>query len=83
MPTTRHNQKGQFVIEGVLLMVVMVGVFISATRYLREERFLAKLVGGPWEIVSGMVESGVWEPPASAKTKHPNQITRSNTERPN
>lgn len=82
MKKSRHNQRGQFVIEGVLLMIVMVGLFLSATRILREERFLAKLIGGPWERVSGMIEAGVWDPPATARDRHPNQIARSNTERP-
>ena len=82
MKNPRHNQRGQFVIEGVLLMVVMIGLFLSATRILREEAFLAKLVVGPWERVSGMIENGVWETPAASRDLHPNQLSRSNSHRP-
>ncbi|KHD88537.1 MAG: hypothetical protein OM95_08480 [Bdellovibrio sp. ArHS] len=78
-----RNRKGQFVIEAVLLMVVGVGFFIWGTNQLREGKILAKLIGGPWEKVSGMIESGVWETPDKARTSHPNQYDRSLTIDPN
>ncbi|WP_253696544.1 hypothetical protein ACLWBD_00610 [Bdellovibrio sp. HCB117] len=74
-----RNRKGQFVIEAVLLMVVGVSFFIWGTNQLREQKILAKLIGGPWEKVSGMIESGVWETPDKARANHPNQIDRSLT----
>lgn len=72
-----RNNKGQFLIETVLMMIVMVGLFIAATSKLRETKALAKMIGGPWEQVSGMIESGVWDGPEAARKKHPNQINRS------
>ena len=76
------NKNGQFVIEGVLLMVVTIGAFLWATNQIREGKFLAKMVGGPWEKVSGMIEAGVWKSPAEARALHPNQIGRSVTAKP-
>lgn len=76
------NNKGQFVIETVLMMIVTIGVFLWGTNQLREQKFLAKLISGPWEKVSGMIESGVWEAPESARGLHPNQIKRSITVKP-
>ncbi|MEN0058451.1 MAG: hypothetical protein AAGB31_06420 [Bdellovibrio sp.] len=77
------NQQGQFVIETVLLMIVTIGFFIWGTNQLREGQFLAKLIGGPWEKVSGMIESGVWASPNDARKLHPNQLDRSITIDPN
>lgn len=80
---TAPNNKGQFVIEAVLLMIVTIGFFLWGTNQLREGKFLAKMIGGPWKKVSGMIESGVWDTPESARKKHPNQTNRSISLRPN
>lgn len=77
MKNAVRNQRGQFVIETVLIMLITVGAFMAGVNQLRESKMLAKLVGGPWSRVSGMIESGVWMDPAAAKQKHPNQIDRS------
>lgn len=71
------NRKGQFVIEAVLLMVVMLGIFVAGMGQLRESNFLAKMITGPWDKVAGMMESGVWLPAKDARQKHPNQKDRS------
>ncbi|WP_413559313.1 hypothetical protein [Bdellovibrio sp. HCB209] len=71
------NNKGQFVIEAVLLMIVMVGIFIGSMNALRDSKFLSKIVTGPWERVAGMMESGVWVAAKDAQKQHPNQRDRS------
>lgn len=78
-----RNDKGQFVIEAVLLMIVTIGLFIWGTNQLREGKYLAKLIEGPWQQVAGMIESGVWSSPEKSRQKHPNQISRSITVDPN
>lgn len=70
------NPRGQFVIEGILLMIVTVSVLIAGTRYVQEQKWMSKLVSGPWSLIAGMIESGVWEDPSAAKAEHPNQIKR-------
>lgn len=72
-----RNSRGQFLIETVLMMTIMVGLFVMATAQLREGQFLAKLVGGPWQQLSGMIESGVWDTADKARSQHPNATKRS------
>lgn len=69
---TIKNQKGQFVIEAVLLATVTLALFMFITKQLQESKFLAKLVGEPWSYIAGMSESGVWDSPDKARKKHPN-----------
>lgn len=71
------NQKGQFVIETVLMMLITVGLFLFGMNQLREGKFLAKLISGPWQKVAGMIEAGVWEEPSTARQMHPGQHDRS------
>lgn len=70
------NQKGQFVIEAVLLMVLAMGLMLAAVRGFRDNRLLANLVESPWDRTSGMIESGVWAPPAEARLQVPYQYKR-------
>lgn len=72
---TIKNQKGQFVIESVLLAVVSLGLFMFMTKQIQESQFLAKLIGEPWGYIAGMSECGVWETPDRAKSNHPNLIS--------
>lgn len=72
-----RNERGQFVIEAVLLMVVSVSFLLFGLRYLKENKTMGTLVSGPWEKTAGMIESGVWKPAPEAAKKHPNQIERS------
>lgn len=70
------NQRGQFVIESVLLAVITLGLFMFITKQIQQSQFLAKLVGEPWGYIAGMAESGVWETPDKAKASHPGGYER-------
>ncbi len=70
------NQRGQFVIEAVLLMIVMLGLVTAFIRTARETEILSKIVETPWEKTSGMIESGNWNPPGVARQKVPYQYDR-------
>lgn len=76
MRSISYDERGQFAIEAVLLMVVMLSIFIASTNALRDGKFLAKLVGNPWEQVAGMIECGVWAPPKTACKSLPSQPDR-------
>jgi hypothetical protein len=65
------NQRGQFVIESVLLMVLLTGMMLAFVNIMRTNDVLAKIVESPWEKTSGMIESGIWAPPQEARTKAP------------
>ncbi len=78
---------GQFAIEAVLLMVLLVGVFLGITNYTQKKKFLQKLVGEPVAAkINTMTGFGTWRPDgctAPGKSKqtlgkcHPNSIHRS------
>lgn len=74
-----RNNKGQFVIETVLMMMITIGTFMWAMNQLRDNKYLARLIGQPWQQISGMIESGVWGTPDTVRGKHPNQLNRSLT----
>ncbi|WP_413289598.1 hypothetical protein [Bdellovibrio sp. HCB337] len=71
------NNRGQFVVEAVLLMVLSLGLLSLGLRTLRDGNVLGSFISGPWERVAGMIESGSWEAPDAAAKKHPNQVGRS------
>jgi hypothetical protein len=80
------NQKGQFAIEAVLLMTVLMGLFIMVTRKVQKDGMLSKLFSGPIENVATMTAYGTWKKDgctAPGKQKqtigkcHPNSIARS------
>ncbi len=71
-----RNERGQFLIEAVLLMVLSIGLLTVGLRVLRDGNMLSNLISGPWQRVSGMIESGVWEPANKAAARHPNQSSR-------
>lgn len=82
----KKNNKGQLAIESVLLMVVLVGAFLALTKYVKDQKLLAKLVKKPINSVAAMTAYGTWKdtgcsaPGKSAVTLgkcHPNSISRS------
>ena len=84
MKKFKPTEKGQFVIEAVLLMVVMVAIFTASVNALKEGQFLAKLISGPWQKISGMLEAGVWEnATVTRKDAHPNVLKRAVSSDPN
>lgn len=77
MKSRLHNQRGQFMIEAILLMSLLVFGFVALTRSLRESNIIPNIVTESWDKVAGMSEVGVWEAPTSAaKKKHPNTFNR-------
>lgn len=74
--TRLKNQKGQFLIEAILLMVVTVGLISYASKTLKDKKVVQKLISGNWPKISGMIETGVWAEPSKARSDHPNQIER-------
>lgn len=72
-----HNQQGQFVIEAILLMVVLVGLMTLVTTQVRESGLIAQMVTGPWDKIAGMTEFGVWSEPTDGNRRlHPNTHNR-------
>lgn len=80
-----NNQKGQAVVEGVLLMVVMlmlIGILITFFKGNNNGPIVQQLTQGPWGRLSGMIQCGVWEPCGIGNPvaeKNPNTMARTLT----
>lgn len=86
------NNSGQFAIESVLLMTVLIGLFLLVTNYVKNNRLVSKLVEGPIKNVSVMTAYGTWKsdgcsqpgkPKQTIGKCHPNSIARSLSSNPN
>lgn len=71
---TRNS--GQITIEAVLVLAILFSTIYAATRVIRDEQYLAKLVERPWSHLSGIIETGNWGPPEANLGLHPNHIER-------
>lgn len=85
------NSKGQFAIEAVLLMTVLLGIFLAAVDQLKSKNVLANFVTKPMTRVSNMVGYGTWQNECVGQGKskkqslgkcHPNSIQRSLSSNP-
>jgi hypothetical protein len=71
------HQKGQVIIEAILLIVIIMGLWVFLAKTFNSSQYMKKLMqDGPWPRLSGMIESGVWETPSKAKSFHPNNLDR-------
>ena len=70
------NERGQFALEAVLLMTVMLSAVLLGLRVLKENDVLANLVETPWERTAGMIETGVWGPAVVNKKNVPYNFSR-------
>ena len=90
-PDRLKNRKGQFAIEAVLLMSVLIGIFLAVTNLVKDKKILQDLVQKPMERVGRMAAYGTWNEGCSAPGKpklttgkcHPNSIARSLSSDPN
>jgi hypothetical protein len=55
------NQKGQFLVEAVLLLVVMMGISMALRQFFASSEFAKSLVSAPWSKLAGMIECGTWK----------------------
>ena len=55
------NQKGQLVVEFVLLLSLGVGAALLVGKLLKDNQFAQNLFGKPWVTLSGMVKCGSWD----------------------
>ena len=70
------NQSGQMVTEMVLLLTVLVTSTILVANAFKSDETFKKLVSGPWQVLSGMIQNGVWATPANSMHLHPNSYGR-------
>jgi hypothetical protein len=76
MKKRRLNSQGQVLIEAVLLLTLVVGMWSVFSKYAKEKKWFDSMVNGPWQSMSGMIETGLWKPPQQSRPKHPNNFNR-------
>ena len=64
-----ENQRGQAVVETVLLLAIIMIASLAITRFLEDSKFAQNLVGTPWNTLTGMIECGTWS--GCARGMHP------------
>jgi hypothetical protein len=72
----RKSQKGQVSVEFILFAVIITFATTYVAKTIRSQQYVAQLVSGPWDMLAGMIESGVWKPQKEAKALHPGHINR-------
>ena len=68
---TYLNQKGQMILEAVLLMTVFIGIVAAVASYFKSSEVFAQIVQGPWKNLNGMFQNGVWKPVGASDQIHP------------
>ena len=71
------DQKGQMMMESLLLMLLSIGLLAAALNSFREARTLDRVVNTAWTGVATMGEMGNW--PNGGATIHPNSSRRTRT----
>jgi hypothetical protein len=70
------NERGQFVLEGILLMVVFMGIVAMVTSFFNKNEVLQNLVKAPWKNLAGMLQNSEWAPPEKGMDNHPSVAGR-------
>ena len=74
-----QTQKGQFLIEAVLLTLIGISIMALVVSLLKQGNFVQKLTIEPWQKLQGMIECGVWAPcgiTSPAPKLHPSSPSR-------
>lgn len=71
------SRSGQVAMEGMLLLVVSLGLLGATLRYLKDDKTLDKLTNAAWAGVAQMAEYGNW--PGGPAPVHPNDSSRVRT----
>jgi hypothetical protein len=74
---TLRDQRGQGVVEAVLVIAALFFISSMVSRYFQSEQIVSGIVKGPWNALSGMISYGSWQPPDQAAAVHP--ISRPST----
>ena len=74
-----YNQRGQMILEYILLTVIVVGVSLVVASSFKSNEILAKLASGPWDNMASMIQNGAWGNPKNTMRLHPNNHSSSNS----
>lgn len=71
-----QSQSGQAILESVLIMTILFGFTFMAAQFFKGEELVKQLITGPFANLSGMLQNGVWQPPAVGAASHPSHHHR-------
>ena len=55
------NKKGQAAVEMVLILSIFLFIAMFISTRLEEAEVGKKIINRPWNVISGMIESGTWQ----------------------
>ncbi len=55
------NKKGQATVEMILLLSLFLLFSATISTVLKDSEVAKTIIGKPWKVVSGMIESGTWQ----------------------
>ena len=70
------DQSGQLFLEAILLMVALFAVFMIVANYVLSEEFAGSMVKGPFTVVQGVIENGVYKSADETRRFHPSHQRR-------
>jgi hypothetical protein len=65
------NQRGQLVIESVLILSLLVALGAVVAVGFKNNDLFSNMVSAPWKSLSGLLQNGVWSPPERSMAQHP------------
>lgn len=71
-----RSQRGQQVVEAILILVVFMGITTLVTSYFNRDEFLKKLIQTPFVNLAGMMQNGVWASRDTGAAQHPSAHPR-------
>ena len=71
---TFFNNKGQALLESILIMLIFIALFRATVGILDSQDFVRKVVRGPWVRLDHMVRFGEWTPSETHARRHPNYL---------
>lgn len=67
----RKGQKGQFILEYILIGVFVISVYTLIRGRLGDQNLISRVFTGPWSSVAKMMEDGTWNTSLSEDQVHP------------
>lgn len=71
-----RNERGQFIVEAVLLITLFVGITLFVSQQFTQNNYLSTIVSSPWKSLSGLLQNGEWMPVQASMSLHPNNHIR-------
>lgn len=70
-----RNARGQMTIEMMLIIIIMLAMGMSLSKFAKRISLAKTFVSGPWKPLQAMIENGVWIA-ADSKKLHPHHRGR-------